>query len=81
MSPAGLQRHVGWVSPLLLIAAGGFPTEIEFNRHYAGVANEPFTHWELPDVGHTAAVRERPRDYERRVVGLFDRALLGRGNT
>jgi fermentation-respiration switch protein FrsA (DUF1100 family) len=68
-------------TPLLLIAAGGFPTEIEFNRHYADVANEPFTHWELPDVGHTAAVRERPKEYERRVVGLFDRALLGRGNT
>jgi uncharacterized protein len=68
-------------TPLLLIAAGGFRTEIDFNRHYAGVANEPFTHWELPDVGHTAAVRERPREYERRVVGFFDEALLERRNS
>lgn len=63
-------------TPLLLIAAGGFPTEIEFNRHYAEVAREPFEYWELPDVGHTAAVRERAEEYEERVVGLFDNALL-----
>jgi hypothetical protein len=28
---------------------------------------------------HTAAIRERPEDYERRVVA-FDDALLERGN-
>ena len=66
-------------APLLLIAAGGFPTEIDFNRHYAEVAKEPFEYWELPDVGHTAAVRERPREYERRVIGFFDEALLEGG--
>ena len=66
-------------TPLLLIAAGGFPTEIDFNRHYADVANEPFDYWELPDVGHTAAVRERSREYERQVIGFFDDALLERG--
>ena len=63
-------------TPLLLIAAGGFPTEIEFNRHYAEVAKEPFEYWELPDVGHTAAVRERAEEYEERVVGFLDEALL-----
>jgi uncharacterized protein len=64
-------------TPLLLIAAGGFPTEIDFNRHYAEVAREPFDYWELPDVGHTAAVRERADEYEQRVVGFFDDALGG----
>jgi hypothetical protein len=67
--------------PLFLIAAGGFPTEIDFNRHYAEVAKEPFTYWELPDVGHTAAVRERPEEYEQRVVGFLDQALLEGGNS
>jgi uncharacterized protein len=77
-----LEESVARISPtpLLLIAAGGFPTEIDFNRHYAEVAKEPFEYWELPDVGHTAAVRERAREYERRVIGFFDEALLqGRG--
>jgi hypothetical protein len=65
-------------TPLFLIAAGGLPTEIDFNRHYADVAKEPFTHWELPAVAHTAAVRERPEQYERRVIAFFDDALRTR---
>ena len=48
---------------------------IDFNRVYAGVAREPFEHWELPDGGHTAAIRERPLEYERRVIDFFDEAL------
>ena len=73
-----LEESVARVSPtpLLLIAAGGFPTEIEFNRHYAAFAEEPFEYWELPEVGHTAAVRERAEEYKERVVGFFDDALL-----
>ena len=52
------------------------PGEREFNRHYAEVAREPFEYWELPaGVGHTAAIRERAEEYERRVVGFFDDAL------
>jgi uncharacterized protein len=72
-----LEESVSRVSPtpLFLIAAGGFPTEIDFNRHYADVAREPFTYWELPAVGHTAAVRERAEEYERRVIAFFDDAL------
>ncbi|MBD0328692.1 MAG: alpha/beta hydrolase [Thermoleophilia bacterium] len=63
-------------TPLLLIAAGrGVPLEREVNRLYAEAAREPFEMWDLPDVGHTAAIRERPAEYERRVVGFFDRAL------
>ena len=63
-------------TPLLLIATGGsLPAELDFNRVYAEAAREPFEHWELPDVDHTAAIRERPVEYERRVVGFFDEAL------
>ena len=63
-------------TPLLLIATGGsLPAEVDFNRIYAEAAREPVEHWELPDVDHTAALRERPEEYERRVVGFLDRAL------
>ena len=66
-------------TPLLLIAAGrGAQNERKFNRVYFEAAREPVELWDLPDVNHTSAVRERPEEYERRVVGLFDRALLGR---
>ena len=64
-------------TPLLLVATGrDVPAELKANRVYAAAASEPVEHWELPDVNHTAAIRERPEEYERRVVGFFDDALL-----
>ena len=63
-------------TPLLLIAAGkGVAQERDFNRLYAAAAREPVELWDLPEVHHTAAIRERSREYEERVVGFFDRAL------
>jgi uncharacterized protein len=74
-----LEKLVADVSPtpLLLVATGGsLPEELDVNRIYAEAAREPVELWELPDVNHTAAIREQPREYERRVVSFFDRALL-----
>ena len=69
-------------TPLLLVSTGGsLPAELEMNRFYAEAAREPFELWELPDVDHTAAIRQRPREYERRVVGFFDEALLERATS
>jgi fermentation-respiration switch protein FrsA (DUF1100 family) len=65
-------------TPLLLIAAGqGVAGEREFNRAYAKAAGQPVDLWDLPEVTHTRAISERAGEYERRVVGLFERALLG----
>jgi uncharacterized protein len=66
-------------TPLLLIAAGSIPQERPLNAIYADAAREPFELWELPDVHHTAAIREKADEYERRVIGFFDRALLEEG--
>jgi uncharacterized protein len=64
-------------TPLLLIATGGsLPVERGFNRIYFKAAREPVELWDLPDVDHTAAIRQRPEEYERRVVGFLDAALL-----
>jgi dipeptidyl aminopeptidase/acylaminoacyl peptidase len=69
-------------TPLLLISTGGsLPAELDANRVYADAAREPVEFWELPDVDHTAAIRERPDEYERRVVGFFDQAILEPGNS
>lgn len=65
-------------TPLLLIAGGrGIPQERDLNRIYTEAAREPVELWDLPDVSHTAAIRERPEEYERRVVAFLDEALLG----
>jgi alpha-beta hydrolase superfamily lysophospholipase len=66
-------------TPLLLVATGrSIPQELAFNRMYADAAHEPVELWSMPDVAHTGAIRERPRQYEQRVVGFFDRAILSR---
>ena len=43
---------------------------------YDEAATGPVEHWNLPDAQHTHAIRAEPEDYERRVVGLFNAALL-----
>ena len=32
--------------------------------------------WEIPESGRTGGIEARPPEYERRVVGFFERALL-----
>ena len=78
-----LKDLVGEISPtpLFLIAAGRGATgpgggESGLARMYAEAAREPVELWRLPAGRHTAAIREEPAEYERRVVGLFDQALL-----
>jgi len=64
-------------SPLLLVSAG--PPEKPFGEAYDRAAGErPVEHWHLPDVGHTAAIREAAPEYEQRVTTFFDKALTGR---
>ena len=66
-------------TPLLLVSTGlGVQNELGFNRVYAEAAREPVELWELPDVQHTAAVRERAAEYEERVIGFLDEALAQR---
>ena len=63
--------------PLLLIRGlDGQPQEA-LNRAYYDAARSPKALWEVPGAAHTAALSTRRREYERRVVGFFDRALLG----
>ena len=46
------------------------------NKEYYHAAGEPKTLWEIPDARHVGGLAARPAEYERRVVGFFDRALL-----
>jgi len=64
-------------SPLLLVSAG--PPEKHFGETYDRAAGDrPVELWYLPDVGHTAAIRQAAPEYERRVTTFFDDALTGR---
>jgi len=62
--------------PALLIAAPNSPNGERLNRRYARSASAEL--WEIPESGHIGGIRARPAEYQRRVAGFFDRALLAR---
>ncbi len=53
--------------------------ENERQPKYYAAAGEPKAIWEVPGAKHTDGIEARPAEYERRVVGFFDRALLTEG--
>jgi len=66
-------------APTLLISAGR-SAERDFNRLYARTAPAHLRHWNLPSAGHTAALRQFPAAYERRVMGFLDGSLQAGGD-
>jgi uncharacterized protein len=77
--PASLASLADDISPrplLLIRGLDGQPQEA-LNRVYHDAARSPKALWEVPGAGHTGALTAQPREYELRVVGFFDRALLG----
>jgi uncharacterized protein len=75
--PPNLKDVVGRIAPrpVMLIAAPNSNHGEELNRGYYAAASEPKTLWEIPESGHVGGMDARPAEYERRVVGFFDRAL------
>jgi hypothetical protein len=63
--------------PLLLIYAGRGGGGEELNPHYYHAAFAPKELWRVDDARHVGGYDARPEEYEARVVGFFDRALLG----
>jgi hypothetical protein len=74
-SLAGLTPRIAPRPVLLIRGLAGQPQE-RLNRVYFEAAGEPKALWEVHGAGHTAAISADPEEYERRVVGLFARALL-----
>jgi len=73
--PPDLGRLVGRLrAPTLLIAAGR-DQEARFGRIYAERSHGRARLWQVPDAGHTQALRTHPHEYERRVGAFFDRSL------
>jgi uncharacterized protein len=47
------------------------------NEGFYAAAGEPKEIWEVPGAQHVGGITTQPEEYERRVVGFFDRELLG----
>jgi alpha/beta superfamily hydrolase len=62
--------------PLFLIWAPNGGNVETMNPKYHRLASGPKQIWSIPDAKHVLGITARPREYERRVVGFFDGALL-----
>ena len=77
--PESLKDLVGRIAPtpvFFIYGEHGQAGERNLNPTYYGSAHEPKTIWEVPGSGHTGGINARPKEYERRVTGFFNRALL-----
>jgi|1186.fasta_scaffold56476_2 hypothetical protein len=79
--PPNIRDVVGRIAPrhVFLIEAGKGVDSEALNPAFYAAAGEPKTLWEIPEATHVAGIRARPAEYERRIVGFFDEALLGAG--
>jgi hypothetical protein len=77
--PPSLKNVVAQIAPrpvFLIYAARGQGGE-DLTPAYFEAAREPKAIWRIEAGGHTGGFSAQPREYERRVVGFFDRALNG----
>lgn len=64
--------------PLFVIwAPNGGNIEHMSKEYYELASSSSKQIWAMPTAKHVGGIRDQPREYERRVVGFFDQALLG----
>ena len=77
-TPPDLEELAARIAPtpvFLIYATHGGGGE-ELSRDFYDAAREPKALWEIRKGGHVGGIDAVPREYERRVVGFFDDALL-----
>jgi dienelactone hydrolase len=78
--PPSLKDLVGRIAPtpvFFIYGEHGQDGERNLNPTYYREAAQPKKIWEVPGSGHVGGIDAQPKEYERRVVGFFDQALLG----
>jgi len=63
--------------PVLLIRGMEGNGDEALNRVYRDAGAPTTALWEIEHAGHTGGISAAAAEYERRVIGFFDRALLG----
>jgi fermentation-respiration switch protein FrsA (DUF1100 family) len=80
--PPALDELVAEIAPrpvYLIYGEQGDGGERALTPAYYDAAGQPKSVWEVPGAGHTGGLDAQPDEYERRVVGFFDAALLASG--
>ena len=78
--PPPIIDRIGQIAPrlvLLVYADPGISGENTRQPKYFAAAGKPKEIWKVPGSVHTGGFDAQPVEYERRVVGFFDRALRG----
>jgi uncharacterized protein len=79
LPPASLVDFSERIAPppvLFIYAIPGSGGEAELTETYFEAAREPKELWLVPGSEHTGGIEAQPAEYERRVIGFFDDALL-----
>ena len=74
--PPGLVPKISGAVFFVYGEHGQAPEKPANNAFYAA-AHGTKEIWEVPGSGHMGGTEAQPREYERRIVGFFDRTLLG----
>ena len=83
LPPPSLKSEIAKIAPTAAFfiygehGQGG--TETKPNRAFYAAAGEPKQIWEVPNGQHIAGITTEPAEYERRVIGFFDRHLRESG--
>jgi hypothetical protein len=78
--PPSLKALVPRIAPrhVFFIYAGHGAGGEDYNPDFYAAAASPKAIWKIAEASHTGGFQARPREYERRLTGFFDKALLGR---
>jgi uncharacterized protein len=80
LPPPSLKSEVARIAPGAVFFVygenGQGGTETKPNRGFHHAAREPKQIWEVPNGQHIAGITTKPEEYERRVIGFLDDALL-----
>ncbi len=79
LPPPSLEDLATRIAPrpvFFIYAVPGQGGEAELTELFYDAAREPKTIWKVPGAEHTGGIEAQPAEYERRVVGFFDDALL-----
>jgi uncharacterized protein len=76
MSLKNASLLIGPRAVLFIYGEHGQEVEKAVNPVYYDAAFAPKAIWEVPGSGHTEGIQTQPGEYERIVVGFFDRTLL-----
>jgi fermentation-respiration switch protein FrsA (DUF1100 family) len=80
LPPPSLKSEVAKIAPRAVFFVygenGQGGTESKPNQGFYDAAREPKKVWEVPNGQHIAGITTQPEEYEQRVIGFFNDALL-----